>query len=54
MQPFTLIVEDIKTLQRGIPTPNNYVPIENYIKIANYGWFKQIIDEDELQLLKGG
>ena len=44
-------IEDIKTIQRETPTPDKPVPIDNYIKIAGYGWFKQVTDSKELELL---
>ena len=52
MLPFDVTITDIKTIQKGTPTPEHPVPIENYIKIAGFGWFKQV-SEEELELLKG-
>ncbi|MBO7695802.1 MAG: hypothetical protein J6T10_24490 [Methanobrevibacter sp.] len=52
MKLFALIGIDIKTIQKE--TPDKPVPIDNYIKIANYGWFKQVTDKQELELLGDG
>lgn len=43
---------ETKTLQRGTPTPDNYVPIEHYIKMFG-AWYKQVTDKEELKLLGG-
>ena len=54
MRPFTVLVLDIMTMQKETPTPDKPVPIENYIKIADFGWFKQVTDKQELELLGDG
>lgn len=51
MQPFTLVGLDIKTIQKETPTPDKPVPIDNYIKIFCYGWYKKVTDKQELELL---
>lgn len=45
---------DIKpiTIQRGEPSPTNPVPIEHYINVCGI-WYKKVIDEEELELLRG-
>ena len=43
---------EIKTLQSGIPTPNDPAEINNYIRI-NGIWYKQVKDVEELKMLEG-
>jgi hypothetical protein len=49
--PQYVIIEKVRLLQRGTPTPEHPIQVERYIKIPNMGWYKAVTDTRELELL---